>query len=343
MLLERADLTAAQAMETLVGMQAQNPHDPYYGLWSRLVGFDPEELSGMLERGEALRGALMRATLHLSTTTDFLFLRSHLQETMAAVLGSTSFARDTAGLDRSALLECGRALLEERPMARAELGKALEERWPGVAGSSMAQVVTYLLPVIQVPPRGLWGRTGKAAWTTIETWVGRGLPPRTDIERIVTRYLAVFGPASVSDLRVWSRLNGLRPVVDGMRDRLRLVHAENGAELLDLPEIPAIDEDTAAPPRFLPEYDNVLLGHADRSRFFDPGIVPPGWAGNLLVDGWFSGWWKFVKAPAVGLEVHLQRKLSRTEMKEVAEEAERLVSFAYPDAATRMLRLYEDA
>ena len=312
-----------------MGMQAQNPHDPYYALWTRLDGFDPEDLSGMIERREALRGALMRATLHLSTTPDFLFLRSHLQETLAAVLGSTAFAKDTAGLDRAVLLAQGRSLLEERPMTRADLARELEEKWPEVPGSSMAQVVTYLLPVIQVPPRGLWGRSGAATWTTIESWVGRELPGVSDLELIVARYLAVFGPATISDIRVWSRINGLRQVVDRMRDRLLILHGEDGAELLDLPDAPMLDEDALAPPRFLPEYDNVLLGHADRSRFFIPGIVPPGWVGNLLVDGMFSGWWKLGRnGKKSQLEVHLQRKVTRAEVRAVEHEAELLHVFA---------------
>jgi len=344
LLLQRETRTPGEAMELLVGMQAQNPHDPYYGLWSRLEGFDPEDLSGMIQRREAIRGALMRATLHISTTSDFMFLRAHLQETLAAVLGSTSFAKDTAAIDRETILDQGRSLLEERPMTRADLARALEERWPEMPGNSMAQVVTYLLPVIQVPPRGLWGRTSAATWTTLESWVGRALPKVIDVEMIVMRYLAAFGPASISDMRVWSRLNGLRQVVDGMRDSLRSIRGEDGAELLDHPDAPILDEDTPAPPRFLPEYDNVLLGHSDRSRFLTPGIVPPGWVGNVLVDGLFSGWWKIARqGKGSQLEVHLQRKVPRAELRAVGHEAELLHVFAAPDAITRDLVVHEDA
>ena len=343
LLLERAKHTAGEAMELLVGMQAQNPHDPYYALWSRLEGFAPDDLSRMIERREALRGALMRATLHIATTSDFMLLRSHLQETLAAVLGSTSFAKDTAGIDRALLLDKGRSLLEEHPMTRADLARALEESWPGIPGNSMAQVVTYLLPVIQVPPRGLWGRSGAATWTTLESWVGSGLPNMKDLETIVMRYLAAFGPATISDLRVWSRLNGLRQVVDGMRDRLRSHQGEDGSELLDHPDATILDEDTPSPPRFLPEYDNVLLGHSDRSRFFTPGIVPPGWAGNLLVDGMFSGWWKMSRnGKKSQLEVHLLRRVSPAEVRAVGDEAERLHHFASPEAAVREILVRED-
>jgi hypothetical protein len=343
MLLERSGVSAAEAMTRLVGMQAQNPHDPYYALWARLDGFEAEELSGMIERREALRGPLMRATLHIATTDDFRFLRSLLQPTLAAVLGSTSFAKDTAEVDRDALLAYGRSLLEERPMTRARVGPKLEERWPGVPGASLAQVVTYLLPVVQVPPRGLWGRSGQAAWATLESWTGAGIPAEADPRTLVMRYLAAFGPASVSDIRVWSRLNGLREVVDGMTSQLELLAGPDGVELLDAPDGIIVDEDVPAPPRFLPEYDNVLLGHADRSRFFVDGTVPPGWVGNLLVDGIFSGWWKIGgKGKQRHLEAHLLRKVSRSDLKAVGEEAECLLELAHPGAERRSVGLHAD-
>jgi hypothetical protein len=320
-------------MTHLVGMQAQNPHDPYYALWARLDGFDAAELSGMIERREALRGALMRATLHIASTDDFLFLRSLFQPTLAAVLGSTSFAKDTVGVDRDALLAHGRALLDEGPLTRAQLGPKLERRWPGVPASSLAQVVTYLLPVVQVPPRGLWGRSGQAAWATVESWAGKSIPAEADPRPVVTRYLAAFGPASVSDIRAWSRLNGLREVVDDMRSQLRTLAGPDGVELLDVPDGVIVDEDAPAPPRFLPEYDNVLLGHADRSRFFIEGVVPVGWVGNLLVDGIFSGWWKVGKGSGeIDLVVHLLRRVSRSDMRAVREEAERLLDLSHPGA-----------
>jgi hypothetical protein len=331
-------------MTHLIGMQAQNPNDPYYGLWARLDGFEAGELSGMIERKEALRGALMRATLHITTTDDFLHLRSLLQPTLAAVLGSTPFAKDTTGVDRDALLNFGRSLLDEAPMTRAQLGPKLEERWPGVPAASLAQVVTYLLPVVQVPPRGLWGKSGTARWATIESWTGKSIPARADPRSLVMRYLAAFGPASVSDIRAWSRLNGLREVVDGMRSHLQALAGPDGVELLDVAGGVIVEEDVPAPPRFLPEYDNVLLGHADRSRFFVDGVVPIGWVGNLLVDGLFSGWWRISKSnKEPQLEVHLLRKVSPSGLKGVREEAERLLDQAHPPGAQgRSIELHDD-
>jgi len=228
-------------------------------------------------------------------------------------------------------------------MTRSELAGPLEEQWPGVPGPSLAMVVAYLLPVVQATPRGLWGRSGPAAWTTIESWAGLEVPMETSVEVTVWRYLAAFGPASIPDMRVWSRLPDLRRVVDAMRPRLRVFEGEGGAELLDIPDAPIVDEDTPAPPRFLPEYDNVLLGHQDRSRFFLPGVIPQGWVGNLLIDGLFSGSWKIHRSKGKArLEVSLLRKVSSADVAAVEEEAERLLRFADPDAGHRELVIADD-
>ncbi|MGH8914851.1 MAG: winged helix DNA-binding domain-containing protein [Acidimicrobiia bacterium] len=331
-LLARSTGPASGMIEHLVGMQAQNPNDPYWALWSRLEGLTVDELSGMISRREAVRGQLMRATIHLATTHDYLAIRPQLGPVFARTLGSTVFARDTTDVDREALLAMARGLLEERPMTRAELGPLLGERWPGIPVASLAQVATYLLPVIQVPPRGLWQQPGEAAWTTIESWVGRSLGAQSFAEGTIRRYLAAFGPASVGDMRMWSGMAGLREVVDRMRKpKLRRYRDERGTELLDLPQLSLVDEDTPAPPRFLPEYDNVLLGHNDRSRFFLEDIVPKAWTGNLLVDGVLSGAWKTAARRRPRLEIELARKISRSELEAVSEEAERLRAFTFPN------------
>ena len=332
-LLTRSTVSATEMIEHLVGMQAQNPNDPYWALWSRVAGFVPAELSEMISRRDAVRGQLMRATIHLATTPDFLTLRPQLQSVLARTLGSTVFARDTKEVDRGVLLTTARKLLEERPMTRAELGRLLAGRWPGVPAASLAQVATYLLPIVQVPPRGLWQQSGPAAWSIMQQLAGTELEPGKFAEKTVRRYLAAFGPASMSDLRVWSGMSGLRDLVERMgRPKLRRLQDENGVELLDLPDLPILAEDTPSPPRFLPEYDNVLLGHADRSRFFLEGVIPKGWAGNLLVDGMFSGAWKTRKTKAgTHLEINLLRPITRTERREVLEEAGRLLGFAFPD------------
>jgi hypothetical protein len=197
-------------------------------------------------------------------------------------------------------------------------------------------VVTYLLPAVQVPPRGMWQRSAPAAWTTVEGLTGGELADGPSVGDTVLRYLAAFGPASIKDVRAWSGLPGLREIVDRIRPRLRTFTDENGIELLDLPDANLVEPDVPAPPRFLPEYDNVLLGHADRSRFFLEGVIPEGWRGNLMIDGMFSGSWKVGHdRRGTRLEIDLQRKASKSELQAATGEAERLLAVAFPDAAKR--------
>ncbi len=322
-----------ETIEHLLGLQAQNPLDPYFALACRLDDFAPEQLGQFLTDRVVVRAAAMRGTLHLLTSADYKRLRTTFAPVLERVFNSTSFANDIAGMSRSELLRAAEDLLAEEPMTRADLGRQLATRWPDTPGASMAQAVTYLLPVIQTTPRGVWGAKGAATWTPSRKWLGDGDWKPEPLDQIVLRYLAAFGPASVSDIRVWSGLAGLRAVVDAIGPRLRTWKTENGDELLDLPDAVHPDPETPAPPRFLPEYDNVLLGHADRSRFFPDGATPKGWLGNLLVDGFFAGSWDLEDSkPLKRLRVTPRVKLTREERHETESEGYRMLSTLYGDA-----------
>jgi len=332
-LLARTYDTPSTVIEHLVGLQGQNPLDPYFALWSRVDGFDPSELAAMLVERSAVRAPMMRGTIHLVTTGDYLRLQPVFATVLARVFGSTSFAKDIAELDREELLECGRAQLVAQPTTRAELSRTLSEQYEGGVGPSMAQAVTYLLPVVQTTPRGVWGSKGTATWALGEAWVGRRLESPGDLEDLVMRYLRAFGPATISDMRTWSGLAGLREVFDRARSRLRIWQDEEGRELFDLAEAVHPDPDTPAPARFLPEYDNVLLGHSDRSRFFSTA-VPEGWVGNLLVDGMFVGSWKVESGKAgARLTIKPQVKLGRPQRAEIQAEGSRLLEMMAPGSA----------
>jgi hypothetical protein len=339
MLLERAAVPAAEAIERLVGMQAQAPLAPYFGLWSRIDGFRVDELAGLLTGRRAVRMPLMRATIHLVTARDALLVRPTVQGVLERGFAGSPFARRLSGVDIDEVAEAARALLEERPLTRAELGPLLGARWPGVDTEALAQAVTYRTPVVQVPPRAIWGAGGLASWAIAESWLGE----RFDLDggspdEIVLRYLAAFGPATVQDVQTWSGLTRLRQAVDRLRPRLLTFRDEHGRELLDLPDAPRPDPDTPAPPRFLPEYDNALLSHADRSRviarehrerIFMKGAV--------LVDGYVAGTWKLERRgrTAATLAVEPFRRLPRADRAEVEEEGQRLLAFAASEAEAR--------
>lgn len=329
-LLRRASLDAAGAVEHLVGMQAQSPLAPYVGLWSRLDGFRPEDLATLITGRGAVRMSLMRTTLHLVTAADALALRPLLQPVLERGFRSGSpFGRRLAGLDIAPVLDAGRALLGESPLSAAELGRRLAERWPDHDPVAMAHAVRYLVPLVQVPPRGVWGSAGQARFTTVDAWLaGRDAPP-LDLEGLVLRYLAAFGPASAMDVQAWCWLTRLGPVVERLRPRLRAFRDEAGAELLDLPDAPRPDPDTPAPVRFLPEYDNLLLSHADRSRVIAPGHRERVFTrGALLVDGFVRGAWRAARGGGdPGLELELFEPLGAADAEAVGAESERLRRF----------------
>jgi hypothetical protein len=297
-LLDRSPLSAEAAIEHLVGLQAQAPLAPYVGLWSRVAAFDPQELATLIIDRRAVRTWLMRSTIHLVTARDALRLWPVMHPVIERAFRGSPFARDLDGVDLAELLAMGRALVEERPRTRAELVPLLAERWPGPPPDSLAYGVSYNLPVLQVPPRGVWGATGPSAWTTIPAWLGRPLDEAPSIDDVVLRYLAAYGPATVMDIQAWSGLTRLRTVVDRLRPQLATFRDERDRDLFDVPGGPHPEPDTPAPVRFLPEYDNVLLGHQDRSRIIPPGRripLPPGEGatrGTVLIDGMFAGLWR---------------------------------------------------
>lgn len=340
LLLERASLTAAQAIDHLVGMQAQVPLAPYVGLWTRLEGFDPDELAGMLTRREAVRTVVMRSTIHLVSAEDCLVLRPVVQPVITRSLGS-NFRRRLEGLDLGPVILEGRALVEASPRTFAELGEALGVTRPGRDPLALAMVVRTHVPLVQVPPRGLWGQGGLARHTAAEVWLGRPLAGSVAPDAMIERYLRAFGPATLQDIQVWSGLPGLRAVVDRLRPRLVGFRDEGGRELFDVPGAPHPDPATPVPPRFLPEFDNALLSHAERGRIIagdHRGRIMT--RGALLVDGFARGTWQIRRAAREAtLTIELFAPLKAGERQAVEAEAEQLLAFAAPEAASRRLTI----
>jgi hypothetical protein len=342
MLLGHRELPVLDAVEHLVALQAQLSDPPYIALWSRLEGFERESLTELILDRSVVRSSLMRATIHLTSTADFLWLRPLVQRVLDRGQKS-AFARRTEGIDLAELAAVGRELHDGRELTRVDLRKLLAERWPDRDHDALAWSVQALVPLVRVPPGGTW-RNGGAVSTLAEPWLGRALATDPSPEPLVRRYLAAYGPASVADMRSWSGLSGLRDVVARLAPELRTFRDEAGKELFDLPDAPLSDPDAPAPPRFLPDYDNVLLGHDDRSRVIPAeygkgvGIGRP----TVLVDGFVRGTWNLARARAAAtLTVEPFEPLSKKDAAAVAAEGRRLLAFAAEDLHEREVRILE--
>jgi DNA glycosylase AlkZ-like len=342
LLLRRATLSPLDAVEHLIGLQAQVPLNPYTALWSRLEEFRPEALAELLEQRQVVRIAVMRATIHLVTADDCLLLRPLMQPVLDAELARY---RDLRGVDVDAVLAFARELVAERPRSGGELRAALAERLPRHDAADLAYACRNLLAFVQVPPRGVWGQASQVSSTTAEAWLGRPLVSRPSIDDVVLRYLGAFGPATVADVSTWSRLTGLREVLERLRPRLRTFRDERGRELFDLPDGPRPDPDTPAPVRFLPEYDNVLLSHADRSRFIARddrtrlGSVTGPIHGSVLHDGFAFGLWRLERdAGSATLVINHARRMTKRAAAAVAAEGRRLLRFVAAEVDVRDVR-----
>ncbi|MCK2244763.1 MULTISPECIES: winged helix DNA-binding domain-containing protein [unclassified Crossiella] len=342
LLLDRADLPVLDAVTHLGGLQAQEPQEPFIGLWSRLCAFDPTVLSDLLTGRQVVRTHLMRGTVHLMTTADPLAWRSRhnamLRQRMLGV-----YRADLAEVDLDELAAAGRAVLADgEPRSRPELARAVLDRWPSAGHRALGEMlVTALLPMVQIPPRGLWRAKGGARNALLADWVGREIDPLDEDptdpvgQILFRRYLAAFGPAAPADLRAWSGLTGLPAAVAAVRPELISFRDERGRELLDLPEAPRPDPDTPAPVRFLPAFDNAILGYQDRTRIIDDEHRNLSVAGErvVLVDGRVAATWKSAEGTVL---VTPLGKLPKADRTAVAEEAEQVALFLSDKESSRV-------
>ena len=342
LLLERSPLRPLAAIEHLVGLQSQLPTPPYFGLWARLADFDPEELSGLYVDRRVVRVSLMRSTVHLVSAEDCLALRPVMQPAQyRAMTPGSRYGRALAEVDLDELEQLTRELVDTTPSTGAQIAAALGTRWPGVAADALAYAARTRVALVQVPPRGQWRRSGQARCTSAEHWLGRPLV-RPDLPAVVRRYLAGYGPAGVADAQSWCGLSGLRPVFEALRGELLTFRSPAGTELFDLPDAPRPPGDRPAPVRLLPEFDNILLSHAERSRMFDPahrrliftdnGIIHA----SVLVDGFVRATWQWVAtAKAASIEVRLLPgpPLAAPNRAAVEREAADLLARAAPGVA----------
>ncbi|KOV80052.1 winged helix DNA-binding domain-containing protein [Nocardia sp. NRRL S-836] len=325
LLRERADHSALATIEHLVGIQAQEPKSPYIGLWTRLTGFRAQELEDLLTTRAAVRILLMRGTIHLVSARDALGLRPHLQLRLDRELRSGPFAARLRGLDLDEVAATGREILDGTPLGPSDAGKQLRQRWPDREHTVLGNALRNKLALVQLPPRGLWHRSGRVVCTTVENWLGE--PQRAvALREVVLRYLGAFGPATVRDAQQWSGLTRLAETFEALRPRLVTFRDEAGRELFDLPDAPRPGQDTPVPVRLLPEFDNILLAHADRHRVIadDRLAVVVGGKPTVLVDGYVAATWSAGRDADRSITVDYLGPVPQSRRKAVAEECDRL-------------------
>jgi Winged helix DNA-binding domain len=356
LLLTRQAMPVPAALHHLTGLQTQEPQAPYIGLWSRLAGFAPDALATELTGRRAVRTWLMRRTLHLVTAGDCLAFRSLHQPMLQARMRS-ALARDLTGVDQVELAAAATPHFEREPVTLSEVARLVGTRWPGVPPRTLGNALSSLVPLVQVPPRGVWGRRAPARVATVTTWLGRPLRPASGavLDELVLRYLTAFGPAAGADVRTWCGLAGVRDSLRRLRPRLRTFRDVRGRELFDVPDGPLPDPETPAPPRFLPAFDNAVLGFDDRTRIIDDGhrALSMDGARLLLVDGRVAGTWTLTAGPShpqpadedgtprtwtgdggsgQRLRIDLLTRLSPSATDEVVAEGERLLAWCGADA-----------
>lgn len=349
-LLQRVPAPVAETVEHLVGMQAQVPLDPYVGLWSRLAAFDPVELEHLFLERAAVRMTLMRTTLHLVTARDAVRLRPVMQDVCARTFASIAFRRNLEGIDLAEVRARGLEALAPGPISTAELGRRLAEHWPDRDPVSLAYVVRYLVPVVQVPPRGLFGSTASPTLAPLGTWLGvepGALTEPAPADETILRYLAAFGPSTLADIRTWSWLAAIRPVIDRLRPRLRTYRDDANRRLYDVEDGLFVSPDLPAPVRFLGEYDNLFLAHADRTRVTGEHRWGTPWVrkGAVFVDGFLGGsWWRERARDGGVLRIELLDPIHSAAEGELLAEARSLAAFLDPAAPlpVRLSRAHSD-
>ena len=344
-LTERTGMAPLDMTEHLLGLQAQEPLPPYLSLWSRLHDFDPSTVGSALEERRCVRLLLMRGTIHLVTVRDALLLRPLVQP-MLDRLARSSQAGDGTPLevDRDDLATATRRVLDGGPLGVRRLGELLGAHFPDAPAAALASTARVLLPLVQVPPRGLWQRSGGVVYELLETWAapvdssGRdsgphpGPDPGPAIAEVVRRYLRAYGPATPADVTAWSGITGMRAVFAGLEDELTSYRGADGRELFDLDGLQLADADMPAPVRLLGRYDNVWLSHAGRNRVTpDPAkrrrwMGPNGGVGaTVFVDGALEGLWG--QTGTGSLDLDLFRPLTTAEQAELDAEVAGLEAF----------------
>jgi hypothetical protein len=334
-------------LEYLIGMQSQVPTSPYISLWSRKDNFEHESLSRLLVNRHVVLIALMRSTIFLVTKYDCLAIRPLMQSVMDRTL-QANFGRGLKNLDYDEFSKVSRNLVESQPRTLNELSKILKKTWMDLEPDTLAAAARNLVPLVQIPPRGIWGAKGKAVHTSAEHWLSQSLVTDYSLETLILRYLKAYGPGTISDIQYWSGLTQIRELIRELRPQLNIYFDKDGNELFDAPDSEIWDTDTPVPVRYLAEFDNILLSHKDRSRIISDeyrnrvftvnGIIKA----TFLIDGFVQGLWRFEsQRNSTTLIIEPFKPLLQSDKNELVIEGTKLLDFAAVNSRVKDIQFLE--
>ncbi len=324
LLLERHSLAIPQALERMAGIQNQYAPNAYLRLWSCLEGFRAKDLTAAYEASQVVQATLMRGTIHTVSAADYHPMAAGLRSLRRAWARKVYRGDDSR---RDAVVARIRAGLAGTDAPRARLRELV-----GDADGTVAATIDTDAELLRVPPSGTWERRRADRYALADDRIGHvEVEPDAGLVHLVRRYLGGFGPAAVGDIAsfIGAPVTPVKSVVSSME--LRRYRDEDGRQLLDLPDAVLPHEDVAAPVRFLPTWDAMLLVHArgtgvlpeeHRATIFSTKM-PPSYP-TVLVDGRVAATWKFEEGR---VNVEPLRELLRGERDAVDEEAERLAAF----------------
>jgi hypothetical protein len=322
LLLAREKVDVVEAVGRLGALQAQEPKPPFIALWSRVEGFEASALVEAFEAKTVVRGTLMRGTVHLARTEDFLRWQPVLAplgvEGLSKVVGGRLKGADLDG----AIADVRKLFADAEELSADDVRDWIGEHRPSEDTRAVARIALYSLPLVRVPDGGRWGFTPKSKFTSSQHFLERD--PRANAPSLIRAYLAAFGPATVRDAQQF--LGG-----GDWQDSFDKLELERFGSYYDLPDAPRPGAEAEAPVRFLPDFDSLMLAHVDRSRVIADAHRKELTTKNLrvravvLVDGMVAGFWKLAGKKVV---VEPVRKLLKREQAAVDEEAERLAAFA---------------
>ena len=349
-LLKRQKLSVLDAVERLACLQGQWAPSPYVALWSRLSGFEREQLTRAIDHGEIVKATLMRATLHLVSAREYA---AYSLATMEGRFGAWRPPGGPALADLERVHRSVVAFAAKTPRTRAEIQEFVAAHLPPSAGKN--ERLRNWFSWAAVATSGLvWEAAGAhfehrqlARHVAPPPKLRKAPKPEAAYELVVRRHLAAFGPASVADIATWSsvRVPHIRAALAQMKD-IRRFTDERGRELVDLSNAPRPSADIVAPPRFLARFDAAILGHAapERTRIlpeafrkqviFSAEVWP-----SFLVDGFVAGRWTMAVRPKEAvLELKPFKPLARADRTALALEGEKLVRFYAPESKTHGVR-----